>query len=419
MTASSKIRIYDLAKELRIDTKRLINELQNNGVQISIPSNSISKTLAQQIRSKYGRNTQTDRKSKGCTKSAVLSNDSKIVGQTRSCALCDYSPQSRSALNIHLLKDHVRALTSGELRRHFSVSELTTGLAVKKERICEAAWRFGHQLATESHLVEPDFLPEMLRDIQAYKEGLATIADKLSPDVLKAIEDKNFRELREIIDSCLRGGSVSTDDEFLVTNNRQKLRLYARMLELKAYDKKNANIAFRKRVITRIIEDIEVFETRRIKLIAKRLPWKLLPSGKLSFQSILDHFRFLSRHRALLECDIDRLHKIYGLGPDQIYVGEAEFDGYLVFYFCDGPAAVLDCPILGNAIYVFGYNWKKLSRFTKTDLIHSRRLDFDRIIHKNGWFARLKFVITKRGVRLSKRDARMKETSGRQRSHTR
>ena len=53
MSVSSKIRIYDLAKELKLDTKRLIEEVRREGVDVSVPSNSVSKELAEKIRNKY------------------------------------------------------------------------------------------------------------------------------------------------------------------------------------------------------------------------------------------------------------------------------------------------------------------------------------------------------------------------------
>jgi translation initiation factor IF-2 len=52
MTAS-KVRLYDLAKELKLDTKRLIEEIRREGVDVSVPSNSVSKELAEKIRTKY------------------------------------------------------------------------------------------------------------------------------------------------------------------------------------------------------------------------------------------------------------------------------------------------------------------------------------------------------------------------------
>jgi translation initiation factor IF-2 len=53
MTVTSKVRIYDLAKELKLDTKRLIEEVRREGVDVSVPSNSVSKELAEKIRNKY------------------------------------------------------------------------------------------------------------------------------------------------------------------------------------------------------------------------------------------------------------------------------------------------------------------------------------------------------------------------------
>ena len=50
---TDKVRLYDLAKELKIDTKRLIEEVRREGVDVSVPSNSVSKELANKIRDKY------------------------------------------------------------------------------------------------------------------------------------------------------------------------------------------------------------------------------------------------------------------------------------------------------------------------------------------------------------------------------
>ena len=53
MTGHLKVRLYDLAKELKLDTKRLIEEVRREGVDVSVPSNSVSKELADKIRYKY------------------------------------------------------------------------------------------------------------------------------------------------------------------------------------------------------------------------------------------------------------------------------------------------------------------------------------------------------------------------------
>lgn len=53
MTVQSKVRIYDLAKELKLESKRLIEEVRREGVDVSVPSNTVSKELAEKIRNKY------------------------------------------------------------------------------------------------------------------------------------------------------------------------------------------------------------------------------------------------------------------------------------------------------------------------------------------------------------------------------
>ena len=51
--SANKVRIYDLAKELKQDTKRVMEELRREGVEVSVPSNSVSKEIADKIRNKY------------------------------------------------------------------------------------------------------------------------------------------------------------------------------------------------------------------------------------------------------------------------------------------------------------------------------------------------------------------------------
>ena len=49
----NKVRIYDLAKELKQDTKRIIEELRREGEDVSVPSNTVSKEMADKIRNRY------------------------------------------------------------------------------------------------------------------------------------------------------------------------------------------------------------------------------------------------------------------------------------------------------------------------------------------------------------------------------
>ena len=50
---SKKVRVYDLAKELKVDNKRAIEECRQEGLDISVPSNLVPDDVAERIRNKY------------------------------------------------------------------------------------------------------------------------------------------------------------------------------------------------------------------------------------------------------------------------------------------------------------------------------------------------------------------------------
>jgi len=53
MPIGKKIRVYDLARDLKQDTKRVMEDLRREGADISVPSNSVSMELAEKVRLKY------------------------------------------------------------------------------------------------------------------------------------------------------------------------------------------------------------------------------------------------------------------------------------------------------------------------------------------------------------------------------
>jgi translation initiation factor IF-2 len=53
MPVGKKIRIYDLAREVKQDTKRVMEDLRREGADVSVPSNSVSAELAERVRLKY------------------------------------------------------------------------------------------------------------------------------------------------------------------------------------------------------------------------------------------------------------------------------------------------------------------------------------------------------------------------------
>jgi translation initiation factor IF-2 len=52
-TGQHKIRIYDLAKELKLDNKKVMEDARREGIEVSVPSNTVPHEVAERIRLKY------------------------------------------------------------------------------------------------------------------------------------------------------------------------------------------------------------------------------------------------------------------------------------------------------------------------------------------------------------------------------
>lgn len=159
-----------------------------------------------------------------------------------------------------------------------------------------------------------------------------------------------------------------------------------------SYEKnlKNYENSIPARIVRRLRSDIAHFNSYALN--AQKLNWKLLPTGEKSFQKLKDYLQNSSKLSSV-EFDFERIDKIISLKANQIYYGIDEFEGYLVFYFEDIKKAVLDCPTKGNAIYIFGEDWKNLSRLSKSKLLNYYPNKTKRIIHKGDWFEKLKFQL--------------------------
>jgi hypothetical protein len=98
---------------------------------------------------------------------------------------------------------------------------------------------------------------------------------------------------------------------------------------------------------------------------AEYIPWRILPPGEHPFPHILKYCEFIKQSKSTLRIATERLELINSLNPSKIYRGLDEFNGYFVFYFEDSAIAILDCPIVGNAVYVIKGDWKTLSSLSK------------------------------------------------------
>ena len=156
--------------------------------------------------------------------------------------------------------------------------------------------------------------------------------------------------------------------------------------------RKNAHL-IKKNAIARLRKQIEEIQTSGSDLpVVQEINWVILPGGESIWPRVSRSVEAIQRRYPTKQLDASRLEKIATLHPDEVYQGKDEFDGYFVFLFHRASRAVLECPWVGNAIYVIRGDWRKLSRLTKSDLLNMHRHEVRRIIHRESgnWFSDLK-----------------------------
>lgn len=127
----------------------------------------------------------------------------------------------------------------------------------------------------------------------------------------------------------------------------------------------------------------------------KRLNWDILPTGrhpwaklKPTLQPIIQ--RQPHGNQALIE---DRLETVNRFGPEFLAIGRAGFTGYVIFGFPNKKLFVLESIHHGNATYVFGDNWQRLSQLTKAEVL-GNGLHKARIVHLPGWHKQVSKLLT-------------------------
>jgi hypothetical protein len=123
----------------------------------------------------------------------------------------------------------------------------------------------------------------------------------------------------------------------------------------------------------------------------KHLNWKILPKGEHPFSELQTHLKSaLNRIKPGNRSFVDhRLERLNGFKPDFTAIGQGGFTGYVVFGYPDKDTYVLESILYGNATYVVGKDWGKLSKMTKAEILNDN-LHKQRIIHKRNWFEKVR-----------------------------
>lgn len=127
----------------------------------------------------------------------------------------------------------------------------------------------------------------------------------------------------------------------------------------------------------------------------RRVNWKILPEGRMPWDQLKGALHPVIERAPQGNQPVIRyrLQAVNSHKPDFVAVGQGGFEGYIIFAFPERHLFVLECIHFGNATYVFGDDWEKLSQMTKAEILNND-LQQDRLIHRESWEARLNELFT-------------------------
>jgi hypothetical protein len=145
-----------------------------------------------------------------------------------------------------------------------------------------------------------------------------------------------------------------------------------------------------KKILKRILEDLDRVISNG-GIVFDKVAWQILPPGESISISVNRYLTAVRARHPSRRFDSSRITRVTSLRPSKAYVGQGEFDGYVVFLFDRSPQAVLECPWVGNALYLLSGNWTELSKLPKSTLLDNHHRQVRRIIHDEGgsWFDEL------------------------------
>jgi hypothetical protein len=150
-------------------------------------------------------------------------------------------------------------------------------------------------------------------------------------------------------------------------------------------------------LLLEIFGECEIFTQDLLSLFKRplhRLNWEVLPPGEWPWEKLQRELKPLVKRAPEGKQPVikARLKAISKYGPSFVAVGRAGFRGYVVFAFPEHDTFVLESIHHGNATYVFGHKWDKLSQLTKAEVL-SEHLQKDRIIHRKTWHQRIQTLL--------------------------
>lgn len=129
----------------------------------------------------------------------------------------------------------------------------------------------------------------------------------------------------------------------------------------------------------------------------RNLNWRLLPPGEYPWERLRSEIEKAigKAGEGAQRVIMDRQETLRALKPNHLYIGEGGYADYIAYVFEPQGLVVLESIRRDNAIYVFGSNWREVSRLSKAEVLsanHHRA----RIVHTDGWKDRLRQLLARR-----------------------
>ena len=162
---------------------------------------------------------------------------------------------------------------------------------------------------------------------------------------------------------------------------------------IKDWQKNKDQLVHAVNVILDIFGEATFFDNRKEQIITapvKYLNWRVLPKGKHPFPMLRKEMNeALRRVKLGNRSFVDhRLERINSFEPEFTAIGQGGFTGYVIFGFPKKGIYVLESVLYGNATYILGEDWERLSQLTKAEILNDQ-LHKDRFVHLRNWFGKI------------------------------
>lgn len=146
-----------------------------------------------------------------------------------------------------------------------------------------------------------------------------------------------------------------------------------------------------------VFGECEVLDTKNNPILIPKvikLNWEVLPIGKMPWGKRKSQVtKFIDSAKGSNKRVIERrLETINNYSPDFTAIGNAGFNGYVIYGFLNKNIYVLESIYVNNATYVLEDNWESISQLTKAEILNNN-LHKDRAIHAKNWYEKIATIL--------------------------